>query len=69
MAARAAVEAARAAVAKADLDLGFTMVTSPIDGIAGIAQAQVGNLINPAGGALTTVSTVDPIQAYFTLAA
>ena len=67
MAARAAVEAARAAVAKADLDLGFTRITSPIDGIAGIAQAQVGNLINPTGGALTTVSTVDPIKVYFTL--
>src|SRR5262247_2817403 len=43
VAARAAVEAARAAVAKAELDLGFTRITSPIDGIAGIAQAQVGN--------------------------
>jgi RND family efflux transporter MFP subunit len=67
VAARAAVEAARAAVAKAELDLGFTRITSPIDGIAGIAQAQVGNLINPAGGALTTVSTVDPIKVYFAL--
>jgi len=67
VAARAAVEAARAAVAKAELDLGFTRITSPIDGIAGIAQAQVGNLINPTGGALTTVSTVDPIKVYFTL--
>jgi len=67
VAARAAVEAARAAVAKAELDLGFTRITSPIDGIAGIAQAQVGNLINPAGGALTTVSTVDPIKVYFSL--
>src|SRR6266511_3363327 len=66
-AARAGVEAARAAVAKAELDLGFTRITSPIDGIAGIAQAQVGNLINPAGGALTTVSTVDPIKVYFSL--
>lgn len=67
VAARAAVEAARAAVAKAELDLGFTRITSPIDGIAGIAQAQVGNLINPTSGALTTVSTVDPIKVYFTL--
>src|SRR5262249_56242646 len=57
VAARAAVQAARAAVAKAELDLGFTRITSPIDGIAGIAQAQVGNLINPTSGALTTVST------------
>jgi len=67
VAARAAVEAARAAVAKAELDLGFTSIASPIDGIAGIAQAQVGNLINPTSGALTTVSTVDPIKVYFTL--
>jgi membrane fusion protein (multidrug efflux system) len=67
VAARAAVAAARAAVAKAELDLGFTRITSPIDGIAGIAQAQVGNLINPTGGALTTVSTVDPIKVYFTI--
>ena len=67
VAARAQVEAARAAVAKAELDLGFTRITSPIDGIAGIAQAQVGNLVNPTSGALTMVSTVDPIKVYFTL--
>jgi RND family efflux transporter MFP subunit len=67
VAAKAAVEAARAAVAKAELDLGFTRIISPIDGIAGIAQAQVGNLINLTSGALTTVSTVDPIKVYFTL--
>lgn len=67
VAAKAAVEAARAAVAKAELDLGFTRIASPIDGIAGIAQAQVGNLINPTSGALTTVSTVNPIKVYFTL--
>ncbi len=67
VAARAAVEAARAAVATAELNLGFTRITSPIDGIAGIAQAQVGNLVNPTSGVLTTVSTVDPIKVYFTL--
>ena len=67
VAARAAVEASRAAVAKAELDLGFTRITSPIDGIAGIAQAQIGNLINPTSGGLTMVSTVDPIKVYFTL--
>jgi RND family efflux transporter MFP subunit len=67
VAAKAAVEATRDAVAKAELDLGFTRITSPIDGIAGIAQAQVGNLVNPTSGALTTVSTVNPIKAYFTL--
>jgi RND family efflux transporter MFP subunit len=67
VASKAAVQAASAAVAKAELDLGFTRITSPIDGIAGIAQAQVGNLVNPTSGALTTVSTVDPIKVYFTL--
>jgi RND family efflux transporter MFP subunit len=67
VAAKAAVEAARATVATAQLNLGFTRITSPIDGIAGIAQAQVGNLVNPTSGALTTVSTVDPIKVYFTL--
>src|SRR5262249_52206911 len=70
VAANAAVEAARATVKTAALNLGFTTLTSPIDGVAGIAQAQVGNLIqpnNPNSGALTTVSTVDPIKVYFTL--
>ncbi|HEV8484673.1 MAG TPA: efflux RND transporter periplasmic adaptor subunit [Blastocatellia bacterium] len=67
VAARALVEAARAAVATAELNLGFTRIASPIDGIAGIAQAQVGNLVSPSGPALTTVSTLDPIKCYFTL--
>jgi len=70
VAANAAVEAARAAVKTAELNLSFTTITSPIDGVAGIAQAQVGNLIqpnNPSSGALTTVSTLDPIKVYFTL--
>jgi membrane fusion protein (multidrug efflux system) len=70
VAAKSAVEAARAAVATAQLNLGFTRIISPIDGIAGIAQAQVGNLINPNNpnaGPLTTVSAVDPIKVYFTL--
>ena len=65
-AATAAVEAARAAVATADLNLGFTRLTSPIDGIAGIAQQQVGALVNPSSGPVTTVSTVDPIKANIT---
>src|SRR5215475_5548426 len=71
VAANAAVEAAKASVKTAELNLSFTKITSPIDGVAGIAQAQVGNLIQsnggPNGGALTTVSTLDPIKAYFTL--
>jgi RND family efflux transporter MFP subunit len=69
-AARSVVESSKAAVRTAELNIGFTRVTSPIDGIAGIAQAQVGNLIqpvNPNSGPLTTVSSVDPIKVYFTL--
>ena len=65
--AKAAVDSARADVETAQLNLGFTKILSPIDGIAGIALAQVGNLISPTGGVLTTVSTVDPIKVYFTI--
>ncbi|MRR33555.1 efflux RND transporter periplasmic adaptor subunit [bacterium] len=61
----AEVIAAQAAVDKARLDLGFTRVTSLIDGVAGIAKAQIGDLVGPGQiGELTTVSTVDPIKVY-----
>ena len=64
-AAHASVIAAQASVDKAALDLGFTKVTSLIDGIAGIAKAQIGNLVGPgAMEELTTVSTVNPIKVY-----
>jgi len=63
----AAVEAAKAAVETARINVGFTNLTSPIDGIPGIAQQQVGALVSPASGPVTTVSTVDPIKAYFTV--
>src|SRR5712691_11035245 len=66
VAAKAVVEAAKAVVATATLNLGFTTILSPIDGIAGIATAQVGDLVGPSSGTLTTVSTVDPIKVYFT---
>jgi membrane fusion protein (multidrug efflux system) len=65
-AAKAAVESAQAGVATAQLNLGFTKITSPIDGIAGIARAQIGNLVNPSSDPLTTISTVNPIKVYFT---
>jgi RND family efflux transporter MFP subunit len=65
--ARAQVQAAEADVRTAELNLGFTKIISPIDGIAGIAQAQVGDLVSPASDALTTISTVNPIKVYFTL--
>jgi membrane fusion protein (multidrug efflux system) len=63
--ARAAVQAAKAAVRKADIDLSFTKITSPIDGIAGIAKAGLGDLVGkPGGPELTTVSKVNPIKVY-----
>lgn len=62
---RAAVAAAQAAAEKSRLDLGFTRILSPVDGIAGIAKAQIGDLVGPGSAeALTTVSTVDPIKVY-----
>ena len=67
VAAAAAVQAAMAAVETARINLGFTHIASPIDGIPGIAQLQVGALVSPASGAMTTVSTVDPIKVYFTV--
>jgi len=61
------IENARAIVRTAELNLSFTRILSPIDGVVGIAQAQVGNLISTTSSPLTTVSTVDPIKVYFTL--
>ena len=64
----AAVLSTQAAVEKAKLDLGFTRITSPIDGIAGIAKAQIGDLVGPGQiEELTTVSTVDPIKVYVSI--
>lgn len=65
--AKALVEADNAAIATATLNLGFTRITSPVSGIAGRALAQIGDLVGPGGGVLTTVSTVDPIRAYFNI--
>ena len=66
--ARAAVQAAKAALQKTQIDLSFTRITSPINGIAGIAKAQLGELVGkPGGPELTTVSTVDPIKVYIPL--
>ena len=64
LAAKAAVKAAEAQVEQADLNLGFTNVTSLVDGIVGIAQVQIGNLVSPTA-VLTSVSQVNPIKAYF----
>jgi membrane fusion protein (multidrug efflux system) len=62
----AAVQSAKAAAETAGINLGFTRVTSPIDGLPGAAQQQVGALVSPASGPITTVSTLDPIKVYFT---
>jgi len=64
LAAEATVQADKAAIEQAQLNLGYTRVRSLIAGIAGIAQVQVGNLVTPAS-VLTGVSQVDPIKAYF----
>lgn len=61
---KAQIDAAKAQVAAAQLNLGFTKIVSLIDGIAGVAQAQIGDLVGPTS-LLTTVSTVDPIKVYF----
>lgn len=63
--AQAALETAQASVKQAELNLEFTKIISPIDGIAGIAEAQVGDLVGPNSAELTAVSTVDPIKVYF----
>jgi membrane fusion protein (multidrug efflux system) len=67
--AQAEVLAAEAAVEKAQLDLGFTKIASPISGVAGISKAQLGDLVGPgsANNVLTSVSQVEPIRAYLGL--
>jgi RND family efflux transporter MFP subunit len=74
LAAKATVETARAliktdeaAVETAKINLDFTRLVAPIDGIAGQAQLQVGALVNLGSGPVTSVSTVDPIKVYFTV--
>src|SRR5438105_2195424 len=64
--AQAEVQAAKADVEQAQLNMEFTKVTSLVSGIAGIAQVQIGNLVGP-NSVLTSVSQVDPIKAYFTV--
>jgi membrane fusion protein (multidrug efflux system) len=65
---KANVEADEAAVKTADLNLGYTKITAPIDGLAGFANNQVGDLVGPASTTpLTTVSQIDPIKAIVTV--
>src|SRR6202011_4653503 len=62
--AQALVLAGKANVEQAELNVEWTKVTSLVSGIAGIAQVQIGNLVGPSS-ALTSVSQVDPIKAFF----
>jgi membrane fusion protein (multidrug efflux system) len=64
VAAQAAVTAAQASVEQAQLNLSFTKIVSLVDGIAGIAKAQIGDLLTTSS-VLTSVSQVDPIKVYF----
>jgi len=65
--ARAQIKTYEAAVETARINLDFTRLVAPIDGIAGQAQLQVGALVSPGSGIVTSVSTVDPIKVYFTV--
>ena len=65
--AQAQIKADEAAVETAKINLNFTRLLAPIDGIAGQAQLQVGALVNLGSGPVTSVSTVDPIKVYFTV--
>ena len=64
VAAQSAVQAAKAAVEQAELNLSYTKITSLVDGIAGIAKAQIGDLVATTT-VLTSVSQLDPIKVYF----
>src|SRR5215472_12758939 len=64
--AKATIDGAKAAIDTAKLNLGFTSIVSPIDGIAAISTAQVGDLVGPGTASLTTVSTISPILVNFT---
>src|SRR5438874_5878414 len=63
---RANVEADEAAVKQAEINLGYTKITAPIDGMVGFANNQVGDLVGPTTGPLTTMSQIDPIKAMVT---
>jgi len=65
--AKAQIKTYEAAVETAKINLDFTRLVAPIDGIAGEAQLQVGALVTPGSGVVTSVSTVDPIKVYFTV--
>ena len=63
LAAKASVASAKAAVEQAELNLSFSKIIAPIDGVVGIAKAQIGDLVGP-GDELASMSTLDPIRVY-----
>jgi RND family efflux transporter MFP subunit len=65
LAATAQVKADEAAVENAQLNLDFTKIKSPVDGLAGTASAQIGDLVGQSGSVLTIVSTINPIKVFF----
>ena len=65
--AKAQIKTYEASVETAKINLDFTRLVAPIDGIAGQAQLQVGALVSPGSGVVTSVSEVDPIKVYFTV--
>ena len=65
LAAGAQLKVDDAVVKNAQLNLDFTNITSPIDGLAGVALAQIGDLVGQSGSVLTTVSTINPIKVFF----
>jgi membrane fusion protein (multidrug efflux system) len=67
LAAKAEAASARAAVQTAQLNLDFARILSPVDGVAGIAKAEVGDLVGPNSGVLAIVSTVNPMKVYFSI--
>ena len=65
--AKAQIKTYEASVETAKINLEFTHLVAPINGIAGQAQLQVGALVSPVTGPVTSVSTLDPIKVYFTV--
>jgi len=63
---RANVQADEAAVKQLEINLGYTKITAPIDGVVGFTNNQVGDLVGPSTGPLTTMSQIDPIKAVVT---
>src|SRR5262249_1180622 len=59
--------AAKASAEEARLNVQYCKIRSPVDGIAGLAQAQIGDLVGPGSGPLTTVVKINPIRAYFSV--